>query len=473
MNNNLSRLLITLICLLFISASYAEPRIRLFRHKVLKKENVEQQEQQDETEAQASEESEEGEEMPPFEEDGSSVVQDSATLALISTIQDSAIVMPESFDMPLDSLMSDWMHRHFVHTDSNCISRKEVGNVPDSVYIARLRALPNVIDMPFNPIVKSYLDMYVHKRRSLVEYMVGLSHFYFPIFEDALSRYNMPMELKYLPIIESALKPAATSRTGAAGLWQFMPSTGKLMGLEVNSVLDERRDAEKSTDAACRYLLQLYGFYQDWTLAIAAYNCGPGNVNKAIKRSGGKRNFWQIYFYLPRETRGYIPAFIAANYIMNYHCEHNICAVMTDLPPVSDTVVVSKMVHFRQISNALGITVEQLRALNPQYAYDIVPGTYKPSPLRLPTQQLYEYIEREDSIITYKADSLLPKLGSIESIAAKGKSYYDANAKFHIVRSGDTLGRIARRYGTSVRRLKQLNGLRSDRLRIRQKIRVR
>jgi membrane-bound lytic murein transglycosylase D len=395
----------------------------------------------------------------------------------MSEIRDSAIVMPESFDIGLDSLLSGWLHQHYVHTDKTCASNEDVADIPDSIYIRRLKALPTVIDMPYNQIVRSYIDMYVHRRRSLVEYMVGLSNFYFPLFEDALSRYHMPDELKCLPVIESALKPQATSRVGAAGLWQFMPSTGKLMGLEVNSVLDERRDPEKSTDAACRYLLELYGMYNDWTLAIAAYNCGPGNVNKAIKRSGGKMNFWEIYFYLPKETRGYIPAFIAANYVMNYHCDHNLCAVQTELPPVTDTVMVDRMIHFKQIATVLDLPIELIRELNPQYAYDLVPGNYKSSALRLPAQKLYEYIEQEENISAYKADSLLPKNGNyldfVQQTNRTAATGAKGGATYYVVRSGDTLSKIARKYGTSVAAIKKLNGMKSDRLTPKKRIRVR
>ncbi len=400
---------------------------------------------------------------------------DSAYTDAMTQIRDSAIVMPESFNAGLDSLLSGWLHRHFLHTNVNCISDADVPHVPDSVYIARLRALPTIIDMPFNQVVRSYLDMYVHRRRNLVEYMVGLSDFYFPIFEDALGRYNMPMELKYLPVIESALKPTATSRVGAAGLWQFMPSTGRKMELEINSLIDERRDPVKSSDAACRYLLELYTLYNDWTLAIAAYNCGPGNVNKAIKRSGGKKDFWDIYFYLPRETRGYIPAFIAANYIMTYHCEHNLCAVLTELPPVTDSLMVTKTSHFLQISSILEIPMEQLRALNPQYIRDIVPGNYKACPLRLPVKKVYEYIDREEEIIRYKADSLLPKNGDIQKYIKQDiNGSYQANGKtYHIVRKGDTLSKIARKYGTTIKKLKQLNNMKSDQLSVGKRLRVR
>jgi membrane-bound lytic murein transglycosylase D len=394
----------------------------------------------------------------------------------MTQIRDSAIIMPESFNTGLDSLLSGWLSQHMVPLDEHCTSLDDVPAVPDSVYINRLKALPTIIDMPYNQVVRSYIDMYVHRRRPLVEYMVGLSQFYFPLFEDALSRYHMPTELRCLPVIESALKPTATSRVGAAGLWQFMPSTGRKMGLEVNSVLDERRDPTKSTDAACRYLLELYNIYNDWTLAIAAYNCGPGNVNKAIKRSGGKMNFWDIYFYLPQETRGYIPAFIAANYIMAYHCEHNLCGVRSELPPVSDTIMVNHMVHFKQISTMLDVPLEEIRALNPQYAYDLVPGNYKPSSLRLPAQKLYEYIEREESITAYKADSLLPKNGNYLEFVNKANQRAGgaptAGATYYVVRNGDTLYKIARKYGTSVAAIKKLNHMKSDKLTVKKRIRV-
>ena len=400
-------------------------------------------------------------------------------------VTDSAMIMPESLEAVGDTLFNyNWSERFFIRYDSTCVSDADVPPVPDSVYIARLRALPTKIAMPFNQPVRQCLDMYVHKRRDLVERMVGLGYnYYFPVFEDALQRYGMPSELKYLACIESGLHINAYSRARAAGLWQFIPSSGMLNGLEINSFIDERYDLYKSTDAACRFLLQLYNLFQDWHLAIAAYNCGPGNIRKAMARSG-KRTFWEIYYYLPRETRSYVPLFIAATYVMNYSCEHNMCARINELPPVCDTLMMSTMVHFEQISQVLGMPREQIESLNPQYVYDIVPGSpEKPYTLTLPQEKALAFIEMQDSIYAFRADSLLPHNGDLKEIPQRGKrnSYIkgggtgptaDANGIYR-VRKGDTLGAIARRNHTTVAKLKKLNGLRSDRLSIGQRLRVR
>jgi membrane-bound lytic murein transglycosylase D len=241
--------------------------------------------------------------------------------------------------------------QQYAVVDDSCLVNSVNVDYPDSVYIRKLSQLPTVIEMPYNSVVRRYIDMYVQKRRALVENLLGLSTYYMPIFEEALEREGLPLELKYLPIIESALRPDATSRVGAAGLWQFMVKTGKSMGLEVNSLVDERRDPIKSSAMAARYLKDLYSIYHDWALAIASYNCGPGNVSKAIRRSGGKTDYWEIYPYLPRETRGYVPAFIAVNYVMNYYSDHNICPVLTRRPLLTDTVQVTRRVHL-QLSNA-------------------------------------------------------------------------------------------------------------------------
>ncbi|MEG1585381.1 MAG: LysM peptidoglycan-binding domain-containing protein [Bacteroidales bacterium] len=383
------------------------------------------------------------------------------------TIQDSAIVIPEGLTSELDSILTDWFLINHTYTDSTCASGPYNPAYPDSVYIARLAALPTVMEMPYNPIVRSYINLYTERKRNLVEYMLGLGNFYFPIFEEILDRENAPLELKYLPIIESALKPTARSRMGATGLWQFMLGTGKSLGLEVNSLIDERCDPYKATEAAVRYLKQLYATYNDWNLAIAAYNCGPGNVNKAIRRAGGKTDYWAIYFYLPKETRGYVPAFIAANYIMNYYCEHNLCPVLTEIPAFTDTIRVNEMIHFEQISEKLNIPIEQLRILNPHFRRDIVPGNVRPTALRLPVQQLYTFIEHKDTIVAYRSKELLVnnrrEVNPGGITAAKG-------TMIHKVRSGETLGTIARKHHTSVNTLKRLNGLHSDRLRIGQQL---
>lgn len=410
-----------------------------------------------------------------------------ANKAMLNVI-DSAMVMPESLEEPADTVeFYNWAERFYVHYNPECVSDKDVPDVPDSIYIMRLRALPTKINMPFNQPVRQCIDMYVHRRRELVERMVGIGYnHYFPIFEDALQRYDMPSELKYLACIESSLRINAYSRARAAGLWQFIPSSAILQGLEINSFIDERYDVYKSTDAACRFLLQLYNTFGDWHLAIAAYNCGPGNIRKAMVRSGGKRTFWEIYNFLPRETRSYVPLFIAATYVMNYHCEHNMCSSVSEVPPICDTLMLNTMVNFEQISQVLNMPKTQIESLNPQYVFDIVPGSpEKGYSLILPQEKALSFIEMQDSIYAFKADSLLPHNGDLKEIPTRGKrnSYIkgggtgnrgvaDANGIYR-VRRGDTLGGIAYRHHTSVAKLKKLNGLKSDRLSIGQRIRVR
>lgn len=389
------------------------------------------------------------------------------SISLKDTIQDSTILVPEGLNGELDSLLTDWFLRHHTYLDTTCVSSPVNELYPDSVYMQRLAALPTVMEMTYNPIVRSYIDMYTQKKRSLVEYMLGLGTFYFPIFEEIIDREEAPIELKYLPIIESALKPTARSRMGATGLWQFMFGTGKSLGLEINSLTDERCDPYKATEAAIRYLKQLYATYNDWNLAIAAYNCGPGNVNKAIRRSGGKTDYWELYYYLPRETRGYVPAFIAANYIMNYYCEHNLCPVMTEMPVHSDTISVNEMIHFQQISERLNIPIEQLRMLNPQFRRDIVPGNVRPTTLRLPVQQLYTFIDLQDTIAAYRSDELL--VNNRRQVGPGGITS-TGETSIHRVKSGENLGLIARKHHTTVSAIKQLNGLRSDRLKIGQQL---
>lgn len=406
-------------------------------------------------------------------------------------IKDTAMIFPEML-LEQNEPVFTWLDREFVHADPDCVSDEQVNDVPDSIYIMRLKALPTVIDMPFNQPVKTCLDLYVHRRRKAVERMVGIGYnHYFPIFEDALQHYGLPSELKFLACIESGLHQNAYSRAHAAGLWQFIPSSGQLQGLEVNSYIDERYDLYKSTDAACRFLQQLYNKFHDWHLAIAAYNCGPGNVDKAIARSGGRRTFWEIYNYLPAETRSYVPLFIAATYIMTYHCEHNLCAMIAEVPPQCDTLMVGQMVHFEQIAHYLSIPKEEIESLNPQYVYDIVPGSpEKLKSIMLPADKTPLYIEMQDSILAYRADSLLPHNGDITGIPGKGErnSYVrgggntkagkgGANAApgvgtTHTVRKGETLSTIARKYHTNAAAIKRLNNLSSDRIRIGQRLRV-
>ena len=385
-------------------------------------------------------------------------------IAARDTITDNAIVYPESFEIDLNNVMTDWYMDRFAVSDAESAERSYDVNYPDSVYIRRLQQLPTVIDMPYNQIVRSYIDMYMQRRRGLMETLLGRSIYYMPIFEQALEKEGLPLELKYLPIIESALRPDATSRAGAAGLWQFMVATGRLMGLEVNSLVDERRDPYKSSEAAARYLKQMYDIYHDWHLVIASYNCGPGNVNKAIRRSGGKTDYWEIYNFLPRETRGYVPAFIAANYAMTYYREHNIAPVLMEKPLITDSIMVCRDVYFDQISAVLGIPVEELCELNPQYRRSRIPGHSKPYSLTLPSQQVYAYIEMQDSILAYDA-AKYAKRSVVEPAGLTATRY-------HRIRNGETLSTIARRYGVSVNSLKRWNGLKSSLIRAGQRLLV-
>ncbi len=380
-------------------------------------------------------------------------------IAVKDTISDKAIVLPESLESDVDSLFSGWYLKKYAIIDANCISGSVNIDYPDSVYIQRLSCMPTVIEMPFNQIVKSYITFYTERRRKLVENMMGLGTYYFPIFEQELEKAGLPLELKYLPIIESALRPEATSRAGAAGLWQFMIGTAKILGMEVNSLVDERRDPVKSSEMAAHYLKELYNIYNDWGLAIAAYNCGPGNVNKAIRRSGGK-DYWEIYNFLPRETRGYLPAFIAANYVMHYYNEHNICPVRTDMPLTTDTVHINEQIHFQQIADVLDIPIDQLRSLNPQYRRDIIPGDSKTRALLLPTQQVYAFIEARDSIVRHQ-NGLYAKRTTVEPA---GYSASNSKVIYHKIRRGDTLSKIAYRYGVTTQEIKRWNHLRGNTL---------
>lgn len=389
------------------------------------------------------------------------------------TVRQESIDIPESMHYDVDSLLNDWHSRNYIRMDNDCRMTDVNPVFSDSVYIDRLSRIPSIMEMSYNEIVRKFIDMYSTGRlRKVVSYMLGAANFYMPIFEEALDVYDIPQELKYLPIIESALKPDAVSRAGATGLWQFMIGTGKIYGLESNSLIDERRDPIKSTWAAARYLKDLYAIYQDWNLVIAAYNCGPGNINKAIRRAGGEKDYWTIYNYLPKETRGYVPAFIAANYIMTYYCDHNICPMETQLPANTDTVQVVRDLHFEQISDVCGISVEQIRSLNPQYKKDVVPGSTLPCTLRLPRNYVSTFIDSQDTIYVHRASELFNKR---RTIAVKEKpltKQASSGTVYHKIRSGETLSTIARKYGVSVKELKRWNNLRSTRINAGKKLKI-
>ncbi|MDE6854614.1 MAG: transglycosylase SLT domain-containing protein, partial [Muribaculaceae bacterium] len=372
-----------------------------------------------------------------------------------------SMTMPQSFETDTKKMLEDWYLKNYTVLDYDADSQP-TGDISDEILLERLGTLPTVIEMPLNAPVRNSIRYYA-SRKQLVENMLGLSLYYMPIFEEALERNGLPLELKYLAVIESALVPTAVSRAGAAGLWQFIPSTASGLGLEVNSLIDQRRDPYLASEAAAKYLKQLYNTYGDWSLAIASYNCGPGNVNKALRRAGeGKHDFWDIYPFLPKETRGYVPGFIAANYIMTYYKNHNISPALARRPIVTDTVHVSRRVHFEQISQVMNIPMEELRALNPQFRKDLIPGDIRPYSLVLPSLQVYAYIANEDSIVNHNA-TRYARRGIVEPSTgatgrdAKGEYYEEEVIKYHTVRSNETLAKIAKTYGTTVTALRNLN----------------
>lgn len=387
------------------------------------------------------------------------------------TEKENLLEFPETMQSDMDSLYLDWQSKNFLQLDENCRMLPEGPVVSDSVYIDRLSRIPSIIEMPFNNIVKKYIEAYTGRLRNKVSFMLAAANFYMPMFEEALDTYDLPMELKYLPIIESALNPKALSRQRASGLWQFMLHTGKQYGLETNSLVEERFDPQKSTWAAVRYLKELFDIYKDWNLVLAAYNCGPGNVNKAIRRAGGSTDYWEIYPFLPKETRGYVPGFIAANYVMTYYCEHGICPMDSQLPAVSDTIHINKDLHLQQVASVCDIDIEQLRSLNPQFKKDLVPGNSKVYALRLPNNTVNTFIERQDSIYAYEASKYLGKRRTVT--VSDGTAKNGKGAQYHKIKNGETLGAIARRYGVSVNQIRNLNGIQGNNIRAGRTIRVR
>ncbi len=384
-----------------------------------------------------------------------------------------------NFDANLDSLQELWYVGQSVDTiESITESDTIIPEMSDELLMDRISKIPSVVPLSYNAIVRRYIEMYTEKRAELVKNMLGLADYYFPIFEQIFDYYQIPEELKYLSVIESALNPRAYSRARAVGLWQFMYGTGKLYGLTINSYVDERLDPLKSTYAAARFLKDLYRRYGDWTLAIAAYNCGPGNVNKAIRRSGGKTNYWDIYFYLPRETRGYVPAYIAAAYIMNYYPEHNFTPKDIDLPLMNDTIMINDFLHLEQVSHVLNIPIKELRDLNPQYRVDIIPATSsKPYPLRLPESKALEFIDLSDSIFAYNDSVYFNQNNLVVSpIRYTHSSYHheppgDNMAElFYKVKSGDNLGFISEWYHVRISDLRYWNNIRNNTIRADQKL---
>lgn len=419
--------------------------------------------------------------------------------------QKEEIDVPPSLSLNVDSMLQLFQTRTYLSGDE-CNYRNYDPQTDTETFIERLRRLPTIMELPYNEAVRKFIDRYTKRARRQVSYMLGAANFYMPIFEEALETYSLPLELKYLPVIESALNPNALSRVGAAGLWQFMIKTGKQYGLTVNSIVDERRDPIKASYAAAHYLSDLYKVYHDWNLVIAAYNCGTSRVNKAIRRAGGETDYWKIYPYLPKETRGYVPSFIAANYIMNYYCDHNICPMETTLPERSDTVMVSQDVHLEQVASVLGIDINQLKELNPQYRHNIVNGYTSPAAIRLPQKYVGQFIDKESAILQYNADKYLTKRSEVNiggQKRAAARTYHDgvvmrnnepvnpdapstATAKHSPtpqpssqsqaatvrVQSGQTLYNIATSHGLTVEQLKKLNNLKGNTISVGEELRI-
>lgn len=419
------------------------------------------------------------------------------------------IDVPSSLSLNVDSMLNLYHSKMYLSKGSDCNYRNYDPETDRQTIIERLRRMPTIMEMPYNEVVQKFIDRYTKRARRQVSYMLGAANFYMPIFEDALDAYGLPLELKYLPVIESALNPNAVSRVGAVGLWQFMLHTGKQYNLVVNSLVDERRDPVKASYAAARYLHDLYNIYHDWNLVIAAYNCGPQRLNKAIHRAGGETDYWKIYPYLPKETRGYVPSFIAANYIMNYYCEHNICPMETQLPEKSDTVMVCQDVHLEQIASVLGIDLNQLKELNPQYRQNVVNGYTQPSAIRLPQNYIGKFIDNENAIFQYDNDRYFTKRSEVEIGGSKRTAPVYRNGVVMVnnqdmrvgakqnqtaqrstpsqqpsasktandettirVCNGQTLYSIAASHGVSVEQIKRLNNLKSNSIVVGEQLRL-
>jgi membrane-bound lytic murein transglycosylase D len=389
------------------------------------------------------------------------------------SVADTTLTIPAEFNNTLDYMLQSWVVQRA--STSNCKSTNDLGIVSDSIYKQRLSKMPCLMEMPYNPTVRAYIDLYTVRKRRQVEYMLGMSNYYFPIFEQVLGANNLPYELKYLSIIESALNTTIVSRMGAAGLWQLMIGTGRMYGLEINSLVDERLSPVKATNAAAHFLKDLYSIYGDWNLVIASYNCGPGNVNKAIRRSGGKRDYWAIYPYLPRETRGYVPIFIAANYSLIYASEHNLCPAIVNMPALTDTVMVHQRIHLEQISTVLNLPIEEVRLLNPQYRRDIIPGDIKPYALCLPLNYANTFIDKFKEVVSYRADELINNRRSeIEIIQSPSTITPGGYGKviYYKVKKGQTIGAIAANNGVSVAKLKKWNNIHGSKIKTGQRLKI-
>ena len=403
-----------------------------------------------------------------------SVVLNASAISVSDTIIIKTDNTEERITRDLDSLINTWYVKIALHTPPGEFKGDTIPlQYPDSVYDKRLNKINSIISLPYNNIIRNHIHVYTIKQRDKFSAVLGLKDYYFPMIEDVFDSYGLPAELKYMAVIESALNPNAVSRMGATGLWQFMYSTGKFYGLTINSVVDERRDPIKSTHAAAKYIKDLYNIYNDWILVIAAYNCGPGNVNKAIRRSGNKKDYWQIFYRLPRETRGYIPQYVAATYAVNYYPEHQIIPSQLNIPVATDTIMVNQDIHLTQISEVMGIPLGELRALNPQYRTGLVPGSSRPFALILPMNHLGDFIDLNDTIRSYKSDVYLNKSNRIADPSRT--SYLPADIKgktklIYTIQDGDNLGFISEWFKVGLSELRYWNNIYRNTIRVGQKL---
>jgi membrane-bound lytic murein transglycosylase D len=376
----------------------------------------------------------------------------------------------------LDSLVNSWYVKLVLkEMPVNSLNDSVIAEFPDSVYKERISKIPSIIKLPYNSIIRNHIHVYTEKKPDDFSAILGLKDYYFPMIEDIFDSYGIPAELKNMAVIESALNPNAVSRAGATGMWQFMYSTGRLYGLTINSVVDERRDPVKATHAAARFLRDLYNIYNDWPLVIAAYNCGPGNVDKAIRRSGNKKDYWEIYYRLPRETRGYIPQYVAAFYLMNCYKDHNLKPLPLNIPVATDSIMVNKDIHLAQISEVMNIPLGELKMLNPQYRTGLVPGGSKPQALTLPISHLGDFIDLSDTIRKYKSDIYLNK--SYLSVNPSRSTFLPPDIKgktkvYYTVKDGDNLGFISEWYRVGLSDLRYWNDIYGNTIRVGQRLSV-
>ena len=415
-------------------------------------------------------------------------------IAADSAISEKDIKFPEFITEDFDKQLSNWQAQTYLQKVDQKQSKNKNLNVSDTIYAKRLASMPTIVRMPYNNMVRTFIDTYVKRGHRQVSFMLGVSELYMPIFDEEINRAGIPYELRYLPIIESGLNATATSFAGARGLWQFMIGTGNHYGLKSNNYIDERLDPIKSTEAAVRYLKDLYKMFNNWELAIASYNCGPGNVKKAIIRSGGSTDFWKIYDWLPAETRGYLPAFIAANYAMTFYNDHGIAPMTPKVPITTDTIHVNKNLHFNQIVEVCGIDIEEIRALNPQYLKDIIPGANETYVLRLTNESITKFVEKEDVVYKHNVDKYFPPadiekmLNDAKLFASKRSSKSSSDSKDdkkgkkgknsknskngkngklikYKIKPGDTLGGIAIKHDVTVKQIMKWNNMKDTRIR--------